>query len=390
MIDEKKLNESTLGKNLELANDKIYGNVATSVVGNSVVPAILGVLGITAGALTGLLTAVGTGVTAYIIAKNGQKIREKVDNLLKTIGDKINKRKSEKLEKQLNKIILDFENRLGHKLNDSQIIYLRAQLIEKNELTKDKDIQLILSELKNLGVNTDKMVNKLENSLNIELENELKESLSDENLFSVIKNLDEEKDNVNEDLFNETYSDEELDDLIGKVFNQQKIERIYRRRKYDDKRLFAKTVCTICGREKKVFLSNLVNDPEKYGSCICSDTNIEAKIDNATELYKGTKKLSTNTSGYTGVSFVKTYRGKPYHKWRAYIEVDGVRTYLGDFSAKAKAIKARKEAAEKGVKWYKENRNKLMRNVRRKTKKFKNSKYRDTDRKKTINITDKK
>ena len=33
-----------------------------------------------------------------------------------------------------NKIILDFENRLGHKLNDSQIIYLRAQLIEKNEL----------------------------------------------------------------------------------------------------------------------------------------------------------------------------------------------------------------------------------------------------------------
>ena len=74
----------------------------------------------------------------------------------------------------------------------------------------------------------------------------------------------------------------------------------------------------------------------------------------------------------------------------SYIEVDGVRTYLGDFSAKAKAIKARKEAAEKGVKWYKENRNKLMRNVRRKTKKFKNSKYRDTDRKKTINITDKK
>lgn len=78
----------------------------------------------------------------------------------------------------------------------------------------------------------------------------------------------------------ETYSDEELDDMIGKVYNIQKIQNIYRRKKYDDKRLFAHTVCTKCGREKRVFLSNLINDPDKYGSCICSDTNIDAKIDN--------------------------------------------------------------------------------------------------------------
>lgn len=178
----------------------------------------------------------------------------------------------------------------------------------------------------------------------------------------------------------EKYSDEELEKLEGKVFNIQKISNIYRRKKYDDKRLLAHTVCVKCSREKTVFLSNLVNDPDKYGSCICSDTNIDAKIDTINALYTGKKKLSSNTSGYTGVSFVKTYKGQPYNKWRAYIEVDGVRTYLGDFTSKTKAIKARKEAGEKGVKWYKENRNKLMRDVRRRSKKYKTSKYRETQK----------
>ena len=82
---------------------------------------------------------------------------------------------------------------------------------------------------------------------------------------------------------------------------------------------------------------------------------------------------------------MKTYAGEPYNKWRAYIEVDGKRTYLGDFDLKKDAVAARKTAAENGVKWYKENRNKILRDKRRKTKKFKNSKYRDTKRK-TINI----
>ena len=184
----------------------------------------------------------------------------------------------------------------------------------------------------------------------------------------------------------ETYSDEELDDMIGDVYNIQKIENIYRRKKYDDSRLFAKTVCTKCGREKRVFLSNLINDPEKYGSCICSDTNIDAKIDNIQQLYSGEKKIASNTSGYTGVSFVKNYNNKPYNKWRAYIDIDGVRTYLGDFDTKAKAIKARKAAGEFGIKWYKENKNRLMRDMRKKTKKYQTSKYRDAAKKK-VSIT---
>lgn len=188
--------------------------------------------------------------------------------------------------------------------------------------------------------------------------------------------LDEDADYI----LTEKYSDEELDDMVGNVYNIQKITNIFRRKKYDDKRLFAHTVCTNCGREKTVFLSNLVNDPDKYGSCICSDTNLDAKLDTIDDLYSGRKKLASNTSGYTGVSFVKTYKGEPYNKWRAYIEVDGVRTYLGDFTSKSKAIKARKEAGEKGIKWYKDNRNKLMRDIRRKSKKYKNSKYRETQK----------
>ena len=188
---------------------------------------------------------------------------------------------------------------------------------------------------------------------------------------------------ITEENLAETYSDEELDDMVGKVYNTHKIENIYRRKKYGEERLFAHTVCTKCGRDKRVFLSNLVNDPDKYGSCICSDTNIEAKIDNIQQLYSGEKKIASNTSGYTGVSFVKTYRGQPYNKWRAYIDVDGERTYLGDFSSKAKAIKARKEAGEKGIKWYKDNKNKLARDMRKKTKKYKNSKYRETAKKRT-------
>ena len=118
------------------------------------------------------------------------------------------------------------------------------------------------------------------------------------------------------------------------------------------------------------FLSNLINDPEKYGSCVCSNTNVERRLDNIEDLFSGQKKLSNNTSGYTGVSYIKTYKGELYDKWRAYIEVDGKRTYLGDFDSKSAAIRARKKAAEKGLKWYKEHKNEFMKNYRRKSKKY--------------------
>lgn len=166
----------------------------------------------------------------------------------------------------------------------------------------------------------------------------------------------------------ETYSEEELNDFIDKVFNQQKVQSIYRRHRYNDSRLYAHTRCTECGREKRVFLSNLINDPDKYGSCVCSKKNIESRLDNINSLYDGSKKLSSNTSGYTGVTFVRVYNGKPYNKWRAYIEVDGKRTYLGDFDSKQKAIRARKAAANKGIKWYQLNKNQFMKDIRKRTK----------------------
>ena len=178
---------------------------------------------------------------------------------------------------------------------------------------------------------------------------------------------------VNEDALEETYSEEELEKMVGKTYNQQKIQSIYRRQKYNDSRLFAHTRCVKCGREKRVFLSNLINDPDKYGSCTCSDTNVESRLDNIHDLYDGSKKLANNTSGYTGVSYVKTYKGELYDKWRAYIEVDGKRTYLGDFDSKSAAVRARKKAAEKGIKWYKEHRNEFMKNYRKKSKRYRSS-----------------
>lgn len=239
----------------------------------------------------------------------------------------------------------------------------------------NKNVKLDTAQMKTL-------VNKVLAKINPALKAEKLRSMAGKVTFDITgyEYLKDYMTKETESLLTETYSDDELDDMIGDVYNIQKIDNIFRRKKYGDKRLFAHTVCVNCGREKTVFLSNLINDPDKYGSCICSDTNIEAKIDNIQQLYDGSKKLKNNTSGYTGVSFVKTYKGEPYNKWRAYIEVDGVRTYLGDFTSKAKAIKARKEAGEKGIKWYKDNRNKLMRDVRRRSKKYKTSKYRETQK----------
>ena len=185
-----------------------------------------------------------------------------------------------------------------------------------------------------------------------------------------------EFDRKNENL-DETYSKDELDSFKNKVFNQQKVMSIYKKKKYGKKRLMCRVKCTNCGRQKKLFLSNLVTNPEKYGSCICSDKNINARYDTINGLYKGTKKLRNNTSGYTGVSWVAKYGGEPYNKWRAYIDIDGQRNYLGDFSSKSKAIRARKAAAAKGIKWYAENKDQFMatsRRNRKRKRKLKNKK----------------
>lgn len=151
----------------------------------------------------------------------------------------------------------------------------------------------------------------------------------------------------------ETYSEEELHDFENKVFNQQKILNIYKRSKYGLPQLFAHTKCTKCGKEKRVLLSNLVNDPDKYGSCRCSRNNQEGRARKIVRLYKGTEKLPTNTSGYTGVYHLTTYNGHPCDKWRAVIEIDGEKQFLGDFDTRKEAVLARKKAAREGVKWYK-------------------------------------
>lgn len=151
----------------------------------------------------------------------------------------------------------------------------------------------------------------------------------------------------------ETYTEKELKDLEGRVFNQQKIINTYRSTKYDISQLFAHTKCTKCGKEKRVLLSNLINDPDKYGSCKCSNENEEGRARKIVKIYRGRKKLPTNTSGYTGVYHLKTYNGRPYDKWRAVIEIDGEKKFLGDFDTRKEAAEARKKAAKEGIKWYK-------------------------------------
>lgn len=217
---------------------------------------------------------------------------------------------------------------------------------------------------------------KLINSLNNQV---VKEWSSVEEYISEFEedNRDLDDEDLNEDVIEETYSKDELNSFKNKVFNQRKIMSIYKKKKYGKNRLMCRTKCVNCGREKKLFLSNLVTNPEKYGSCICSDKNIDSRYDTINGLYKGTKKLRSNTSGYTGVSWVATYGGEPYNKWRAYIDIDGHRNYLGDFSSKSKAIRARKAAAAKGIKWYSENKDQFMATSRRKRKRhrtYKNKK----------------
>lgn len=217
---------------------------------------------------------------------------------------------------------------------------------------------------------------KLINAVNKQLVNEWN---SVEEYINEYKeaNADLEDDDLDEDYIDETYSKDELNSFKNKVFNQQKVMSIYKKKKYGKKRLMCRVKCTNCGRQKKLFLSNLVTNPEKYGSCICSDKNINARYDTINGLYKGTKKLKNNTSGYTGVSWVAKYGGEPYNKWRAYIDIDGQRNYLGDFSSKSKAIRARKAAAAKGIKWYAENKDQFMatsRRNRKRKRKLKNKK----------------
>ena len=93
------------------------------------------------------------------------------------------------------------------------------------------------------------------------------------------------------EILDETYDKDELKALVGKVYNLQKIENIYRRKKYNDQRLFAHTICTKCGREKRVFLSNLLKDPDKYGSCICSDKKIDSRVNYVSQLYSNNKVI---------------------------------------------------------------------------------------------------
>lgn len=289
-------------------------------------------------------------------------------------------------------------NWYGVELMVDEVFYNKGKKFKVDGIKLRPADQQIIARLNKVDntVDTKVKVETLEESADPELDllDEFEEQftegkLSKDEYRDLLVTLQEELETegvVNESELIETYSDEELDAMINKTYNQQKILNIYRRNKYADKRLFAHTRCIKCGREKRVFLSNLINDPDKYGSCICSDDNVEARLDNINDLYTGRKKLSNNTSGYTGVSYVKNYSGELYDKWRAYIDIDGKRHFLGDFDSKAAAVRARKEAAEKGVKWYKDHKNEFMRDLRKVQKRHRNKSYKSKNKAKGTKI----
>lgn len=293
----------------------------------------------------------------------------------------------EEVEEEIRARLTDLERKLLNKLNINNIYPEDAFFMYVGDSNTKYPLELqiqIDGDWKHDHIFTQHLVDAFckENNLDIDYKGEetLKEDGDDsyESLHIWGLKFNDDNDNIEkapnfndiENDLNETYSDEELDDVVGKTYNQHKVLNVYRRNKYGDSRLYAHTRCNNCGREKRVFLSNLLNDPDKYGSCVCSNTNVESRLDNIEDLFDGSKKLSTNTSGYTGVTKLKKESSSDEDKWRAYIEIDGKRTYLGDFHSKSAAIRARKEAAEKGIKWYKNHKDDFMKNYRRKTKRY--------------------
>lgn len=101
-----------------------------------------------------------------------------------------------------------------------------------------------------------------------------------------------------------------------------------------------------CGKDTLVRQTNLVSGHTKSCGCLQRDVildNLRLMDGTSITMLKATldKRLSSNTSGYTGVY----WNGKS-QKWRAQITFQGKTYYLGSFRDIADAVKIRQEAEE--------------------------------------------
>lgn len=140
-------------------------------------------------------------------------------------------------------------------------------------------------------------------------------------------------------------------DLAGKKFNKLTVlERVNNKA---GNRYKWKCICD-CGNTTLVTPNNLKNGHTKSCGCLQKKSTLEsleiAKIEyKAKYLVEGTNiaKIDqpelnrNNKSGHTGVHFHEQSQS-----WEARIQFQGKRYYLGRYSKKEDAIKARKEAEE--------------------------------------------
>lgn len=143
-----------------------------------------------------------------------------------------------------------------------------------------------------------------------------------------------------------------LKDLSLIDFTGQKFGRLTAIKKVDGDKRYCYWLCKCdCGNEKIVKISNLKNGIIKSCGCLLEEilqkdisNKVKEKYVENTNLnnISNTELRSDNKSGVTGVHWCNKR-----NKWVAQIVVQKKSIYLGQFSEKSKAIKARKDAEEK-------------------------------------------
>lgn len=146
-------------------------------------------------------------------------------------------------------------------------------------------------------------------------------------------------------------------DLKGKKIGRWTIQGISHRK---NKQIYVKVICDCGTKSVAPYHSNLKSGISQSCGCLSREKASERMIEKGSEeLHEarnsyhidgiGTKQLQVkkwkhNSSGYTGVSYMKDKK-----KWRAYIGIKGKHKHIGLFDTKEEAYQAREEK-EKEIK----------------------------------------
>ena len=186
-------------------------------------------------------------------------------------------------------------------------------------------------------------------------------------IFAYCKKLDECKEKYNNilNMINEygfDYAYEHRKDFQNNPIKENEMKNIY----FDERSKIY--IFYIMKNNKKFFYSNKDLEKVKEVKNYYLENGEEATIekynlyrnDNPHEQmimnYKENKTLkSNNTSGFNNV-----FWNSSLNKWDVNIRENGIRYKVGSFDTKEEAIKHRDIANEKGIKWYRANKNNLF------------------------------